>query len=63
MPNKLTKLFVANLGTLLKGTVCQIFYLRLSFNFMTKNGKTLCISLKLHFLDYIKFDLGPKKII
>ena len=30
---------------------------------MTKKRETLCISLKLHFLDYIKFDLGPKKII
>ena len=39
IPNKLTKLFVANLGTLLEGTVSQIFYLRLSLNFMTKNGK------------------------
>ena len=28
--NKLTKLFVANLRTLLEGTVSQIFYLRLS---------------------------------
>ena len=25
IPNKLTKLFVANLGTLLEGTVSQIF--------------------------------------
>ena len=30
---------MANLGTLLEGTVSQIFYLRLSLNFMTKNGK------------------------
>ena len=37
--NKLNKLFVANLRTLLEGTVSQIFYLRLSLNFMTKNGK------------------------
>ena len=36
---KLTKLFVATLGTLLEGTVSQIFYVRLSLNFMTKNGK------------------------
>ena len=39
IPHKLTKLFVANLGTLVEGTVSQIFYLRLSLNFMTKNGK------------------------
>ena len=38
VPNKQTKLFVANLGTLLKGTVSQIFNLSLSFHFMTKNG-------------------------
>ena len=38
---KLTKLSVANLGTLLEGTVFQIFCLRLSSNFMTKNGKYL----------------------
>ena len=28
-----------NLGTLMEGTVSQIFHLRLSFYFMTKNGK------------------------
>ena len=39
IPNKLTKLFVANLETLLKGTVSQIFYLRPSLNFLTKSGK------------------------
>ena len=37
--NKLTKLYVANLGTLLEGTLSQIVYLRLSLDFMTKNGK------------------------
>ena len=39
IPNKLTKLLVANLGTLVEGTVSQISYLRLILNFMTKNGK------------------------
>ena len=39
IPHKLTKLVVASLGTLLEGTGSQIFYLRLSLNFMTKNGK------------------------
>ena len=39
LPNKLTKLFVAYLGILLEGTVSHIFYLRLSLNCMTKNGK------------------------
>ena len=29
---------MVNLGTLLKGTMSQIFYLRLSFYFMAKNG-------------------------
>ena len=38
IPNKQTKLFVANLGTLLEGTVSQIFNLRLSFHVMTKKG-------------------------
>ena len=30
---------MANLGTLMEGTVSQIFHLRLSFVFMAKNGK------------------------
>ena len=34
---------MVNLGTLLEGTVSQIFYLRLSFYFMVKNGKHLAI--------------------
>ena len=63
IPNKLTKLVVANLETLLEGTVCRIFYLRLSFKSYNQKRETLCIFSKLHFLDYIKFDLGPKKII
>ena len=41
IPNKLTKLFVDNLGTLLEETVSQIFNLRLSLDFMTKNGNFL----------------------
>ena len=41
----------------------QIFYSRLSLNFMTKNGKLFAFLSKLHFLEYIKFDLGLKKII
>ena len=53
---------MANLGTLMEGTLSQIFHLRLSFHFITKNRETLCIFLKLNFLDYIKFDLEPKKI-
>ena len=36
---KLTRLLFAYLGTVLEGTVSQIFYLRLSLIFMTKNGK------------------------
>ena len=39
IPNKVTKLFVANLGTLVEEAVSQIFYLGLSLDFMTKNGK------------------------
>ena len=39
IPNKLTKLFVANLETLSEGIMSRIFYLRLSSNFMTKNRK------------------------
>ena len=39
VPNKPFKDFLVNLGTLLKGTVSQIFYLRLSFYFIAKNGK------------------------
>ena len=30
---------MAKLGTLMERTVSQIFHLRLSFHFMTKNGK------------------------
>ena len=37
-----------------------IFYLGLSSHFMTKN-ETLCIFFKFNFLDYIKFDVGPKQ--
>ena len=40
----------------------QIFHLRLSFYFMNKNGNLFAFFLKLNFLDYIKFDIGPKKI-
>ena len=41
--NKPTKVFMVNLGTLLKRTVSQIVYLGLSFYFMTKNGKHFAI--------------------
>ena len=34
---------MVNLGTLLKGTVSQIIYLRHTFYFMTKNGKHFAI--------------------
>ena len=37
--NKSIKLCTFNLGNLLEGTVSQIFYLGLSFHFITKNGK------------------------
>ena len=53
---------MANLGTFMEGTVSQIFHLRL-FSFYDQKRETLCIFLKTNFLDYIKFDLGPKKII
>ena len=43
IPNKPTKLLMVHLGTVLKGTVSQILYLRLSFYFMVKNGKHLAI--------------------
>ena len=43
IPNKPTKDFLVNLGTLLKGTVSQIFYLRLIFYFLAKNGKHFAI--------------------
>ena len=43
VPDTPTKVFMVNLGTLLKGTVSQIIYLRHSFYFMTKNGKHLAI--------------------
>ena len=39
MANEKTQRCIFNLGNLLEGTVSQIFYLGLSFNFMTKNGK------------------------
>ena len=39
MANKQIKCCTFNLGNLLEGTVSQIFYLGLSFHFMTKNGK------------------------
>ena len=39
IPNKWTKLVMANLGTVMEGTVSHIFHLRLSFHFMTKNWK------------------------
>ena len=39
VPHKRTKLVMANLGTLMEGKMSQIFHLRLSFYFMTKNGK------------------------
>ena len=53
--------FVVNLGTLLERTVSQIFYLRLSFYFMTKNGILFAFLKILIFLDCIIFDLGIKK--
>ena len=34
---------MVNLGTLLKGTVSQIFHLRLSLFFMVKNGKHFAV--------------------
>ena len=43
VPNFPTKYFLVNLGTLLKGTVSQIVYLRLFFYFMAKNGKHFAI--------------------
>ena len=49
VPNELTKLVVPNLGTLLEGTMSQIFYLRLSLNFMTKNGKLFAFSFQAPF--------------
>ena len=52
IPSKQTKLFVANLGTLLEGTVPQIFHLRLSFHFMTKND-ILCIFQQIYFRSII----------
>ena len=39
MANRKIKHCTFNLGNLLEGTVSQIFYLGLSFYFMTKNGK------------------------
>ena len=39
IPNKLIKHVVANLGTLLEGTVSQILHLRLILNCMTENRK------------------------
>ena len=53
---------MVNLGTLLEGTVSQIFHLRLSLYFMVKNGKHFAIFL-FDFLNCIKFDLGPGKEI
>ena len=38
MPNEPTKDLLVNLNTLLKGIMSQIFYLRFSVFFMTKNG-------------------------
>ena len=63
MPNKPTIFVMVNLGTVLKGTVSQTFYLGLSFYFMAKNGKHFAIFEKLYFLNCIKFDVRPKKEI
>ena len=38
----------------------QFFLFRAKFSFYDQKGENLCIFFKFNFLDYIKFDLGPK---